>query len=89
MIWLASAFHFFFLKILLFIHEREREGGRDRGEAGSSQGAQGRTQSPDPTSHPELKADTQPLSHPGVPAFHFYRIYLTPIIPNSILNTGI
>ena len=37
------------------------------GEAGSLQGARTGTGSPDPGSHPEPKADAQPLSHPGDP----------------------
>ena len=36
-------------------------------EAGSSRGAQCRTQSQTSGSHSELKADAQPLSHPGIP----------------------
>ena len=50
--------------------EREAET-QAEGEAGSSQGAQCGTRSPDPGSCPESKADAQPLSHPGVPHFHF------------------
>ena len=37
------------------------------GEAGSLQGARRGTRSRDPGSHPEPKADAQPLSHPGAP----------------------
>ena len=37
------------------------------GEAGFMQGAQCGTRSWDSGSRPELKADAQPLSHPGVP----------------------
>ena len=58
-----------FLKIL-FIHERHRERGRDTGRGRSRlhagnqmQGLNPRT----PGSHPEPKADAQPLSDPGVP----------------------
>ena len=58
---------FFFLKIYLFIHERHREREADTQAAGSLQGARWRTQSGIPGSHPGLKADAQPLSHPGVP----------------------
>ena len=44
--------------------EREAE---TQEEAGSSQGAQWGTQSPDLGSRTEPKADTQPLSYQGVP----------------------
>lgn len=44
--------------------EREAEG-----EAGSMQEVQRGT----PGSHPGLKADAQPLSHPGVPTGYFFR----------------
>ena len=37
------------------------------GEAGSMQGAWHETQTRMPESHPEPKADAQPLSHPGIP----------------------
>ena len=48
-------------RFYLFIHDRHRERGRDivGGEAG--------TLGP----HPELKADDQPLNHPGVPILNF------------------
>ena len=45
--------------------EREAET-QAEGEAGSLRGAQCRI--PDPGSLPELKADAQLLSHPGVPS---------------------
>ena len=42
------------------------------GEAGSVQGEQRGTRSRDPKgSRPELKADAQPLSYPGVPSLMF------------------
>ena len=48
---------------------KERERGRDiEGEAGSLQGAPCGAQSWTLGSHPELKADAQPLSHPGIPS---------------------
>ena len=58
---------FFFLRFYLFIHERRKERQRHRqrekqapcGEPDA--GLHPRT----PGSHPEPKADTQPLSHPG------------------------
>ena len=47
---------------------REREAEiQAEGEAGSLQGARCGTRSQDPGSHPEPKADAQPLSHPGAP----------------------
>ena len=46
--------------------EREAET-QAEGEAGSLWGARCGTRSQDPRSRPELKADAQPLSHPGVP----------------------
>ena len=45
----------------------DTERGRAEGEAGSMQGARSGTQSRIPGSHPEPKADAQPLRHPGVP----------------------
>ena len=67
---------FFFFKILIIYErqrEREREGQRHRQrekqapcrepDAELDSGTQG--------SHPELKADAQPLSHPGIPAFYY------------------
>ena len=50
----------------LFIGEREAETQAER-EAGSSQGARCGTQSLDPGSRPQPKADAQPLSHPAIP----------------------
>ena len=46
--------------------EREAENYAER-EAGSPSGAQYGTRSQTPGSHPELKAEAQPLSHPGIP----------------------
>ena len=63
----------FFKDLFMRDSEREREK-RERGaetqvegEAGSMQGPRWGTQSQIPGSRPELKADAQPLSHPGVP----------------------
>ena len=80
---------FFFLRFYLLIHEihththterereREREGETQaEGEAGSMQGAQRGTLGLDPGtpgSRPGLKADVQPLSHPGVPHLSLLR----------------
>ena len=64
--------------IILFIFKilfRHTERGRHiEGEAGSPQKAQRGTQSLDPESGPEAKADAQPLSHPGVPKANYFRI---------------
>ena len=51
---------FFFLRFYLFIHERHRE---------PDAGLNPRT----PGSRPELKADAQPRSHPGILPRHFPR----------------
>ena len=66
-----------FLKIL-FIHGRQRE--RQTQRQREKQAPQGE---PDagldpgsPRSCPELKADTQPLSHPGIPALSILFIVL-------------
>ena len=48
--------------------EREAETQAEE-EIGSLQGARCGTQSRIPGSHPEPKADAQPLSHPGVPPY--------------------
>ena len=59
-----------FLIIILFIRvtEREREAGNYAERAAvSPPGAQYGTRSKTPGSHPELKAEAQPLSHPGIP----------------------
>ena len=76
----------FFLKIYLFMRHRARETYRERerqrqkqaeGETGFSQGTQCRTRSCIPGSQPELKAGTQPLSHPGIlhQSFFFFKIF--------------
>ena len=53
--------------------EREREAETQaEGEEGSSQGARCGTRSQIPGSHPELKVDAQPLSHPGIPLLLFF-----------------
>ena len=51
------------------MRDTERERGRDtvEGETGSLQGARCGTQSWILVSRPAPKADTQPLSHPGIP----------------------
>ena len=51
--------------------EREAET-QAEGEAGSMQGGRYGTQSQDPGSRPEPKADAHSLSHPGCPPCVFY-----------------
>ena len=69
----------------MFIHERQRERSRD---TGSRDTGRGRSRPPtgnpmwgDPIpglgSHPEPKADAQPLIHPGVPALFLKRTIST------------
>ena len=61
---LPTSFLFFiFKRFYLFIHERGRDRGRSRLHAGSPMWDL------IPGSHPEPKADAQPLSHPGVPPY--------------------
>ena len=56
--------------------KREREAETQaEGEADSSQGALCGTQSLDPESRPEPKAEAQPLNHPGVPDVRFLAHY--------------
>ena len=56
------------LFIYLSINNTEREvETQAEGESGSSQGPWCETQSQNLGSRPELKADAQPLSHPGIP----------------------
>ena len=69
---LSNSWHHCFLKIL-FIHERHRSGDRGRWRSRLYAG------SPNIGLHPrtlgsclELKADAQPLNHPGTPWHHFY-----------------
>ena len=69
--WSVSQMSFCFcivLKILLFIHERHRGRDTDRGRSrllrGTLRGTLG--------SWPEVKADAQPLNHPGVPEMFFW-----------------
>ena len=52
--------------------EREAET-QVEGEVGSTQGALCGTRSGTAGSHPELKADAQPLSHPGAPKLSAFR----------------
>ena len=71
----VGGFHFF-LRFCLFMRdtERERERGRDTGRGRSRPHAESPMQGVDPGnsgSRPEPKADTQRLSHPGVPKERF------------------
>ena len=56
----------------LFMRDRERDRdigrGRSRLPAGNHVGLHPGT----PGSHPEPKADTQPLSHPGIPKIYTF-----------------
>ena len=59
----------FFFKDFIYLFMKDTERGRDIGR--------GRSREPDvgldsrsPGSQPELKADAQPLSHPGIPRFY-------------------
>ena len=60
---------FLFLKVYLFIHERHRERQihRQREEQAPCRKPDVGLDPGTPGSHPGLKADVQPLSHPGVP----------------------
>ena len=69
-----------FLRIFIYLFmrdthtERQRHRKREKKQAPCRQPDMGL----DPgmqESHPELKADTQPLSHPGVPSNHFLPIH--------------
>ena len=60
----------FFLRFYLFIHERQRQKQREKQAPcrKPNVGLDPRTKG----SHPELKADTQLLSHPGTPKWLFF-----------------
>ena len=65
---------FSFFKILLFIHERHKERGRDIGRSRSRLFAGSimwDSISGPSRSQPELKVDAQPLSHPDAPTMRF------------------
>ena len=66
----------YFFKRLIdwFMRDKEREREAEiqpEGEAGSPQGTWCETESQDSRSRPEPKADTQPLSYPGISIFSF------------------
>ena len=70
---------FHYLKTL-FIYERQTERGKTE-----QREKQAPCREPDvgldpqtSGSHPELKADVQPLSHSGAPTFSFLKVVLTP-----------
>ena len=86
-----SYFFFFFFRFYLFIYERHKESQRHR-----QREKQATCREPDVGLHPrplgshrELKADAQPLSHPGVPIpVGFYIVlymYLFDIIDISLI----
>ena len=66
-------FFFFFLRVYLFIHERHTERGSDIGGGRSRllTGSPMRDSSPGVGSHPEPKADAQPVNHTGAPVLDF------------------
>ena len=67
-----------FKRFYLFIHETEREREAEtqaEGESGSMQGTWRGTRSQIPGSCPEPKADTQPLSYPGIPFLCFFCLF--------------
>ena len=66
----------FILKIFIYLFMRDTQRKTEtyaEGEAGSSQGASCRAWFWTLRSHPEPKADAQPLSYPGVPGFCLVR----------------
>ena len=59
-------------RFYLFIHKRQRERQRHRQREKAPRGEpDAELDSRTPGSQPELKADAQPLSHPGVPNIAF------------------
>ena len=74
---------YFILKIV-FIHERDTERGRDthrQREKQAPYGEPGAGPNPrTPGSHPEPKADVQPLSHPGVPNAAVSNVKMVPLL---------
>ena len=68
-----SSNHFTLVALRLFIHERQREAKpQAEGEAGSMQGARGRTRFWVSRIMPWAKGDAKPLSHLGCPDFFFF-----------------
>ena len=85
---------FFFFNIL-FIHERQRQKQREKQAPPRepNAGLDPRTLG----SHPEPKADAQPLGHPGIPPFGFVRrsmellipcLFVSREIPRMVIPTG-
>ena len=70
---------YFVLRFYLFIHERQRERGRDIGRERSRLLTESPMQDsiPGPGSCPEPKADAQPLSHSVVPTATFLPKFLS------------
>ena len=66
--------HFVLFLDFLFIHERERQRYRQREKQAPCKEPDVGPKPGTPGSHPEAKAGTQPLSHPGVPGHSFWRI---------------
>ena len=68
-------FFFFFLRFYFFIHERHRKRERQRHRQKEKRAPRREPDvglNPGTPGSPELKADAQPLSHPGVPVRGLY-----------------
>ena len=72
--------------IYLFMRDTQREA-ETEGEAGSPQGARCGTRSRFPGSRPELKADAQLLSHPGIPTNFYHTDTIDVNNPKSVENS--
>ena len=66
----------FFLRFYLFIRDRERQRHRQREKQAPHKKPDAELDPRTLGSGPKSKADAQPLSHPGVPAFLFLDIAL-------------
>ena len=71
--WTFAFLFVFFLRFYLFIHERhtERQRFKQRKKQAPCREPDAGLYPRTPGSHPEPKADAQPLSHPGIPTFDF------------------
>ena len=80
---------FIFLKIL-FIYPWERERARDISRVRSrlSAGAQCGTQSQTLGPGPESKADSQPLSHPGIPGLNLLKKIIPVLLLKEVLESS-
>ena len=67
--WVFPLFYFFYLRFYLFMKDthRERQRHRQREKQASCREPDVGLDPRNPGSQPELKADTQPLSHPKTP----------------------